>query len=141
MAVQPIFSWRIRVYWEDTDAGDVVYHAGYLRFLERARTEWLRALGLGQTQLRERHGVMFVIREMAISYDKPARLDDELETTVALARRRSASLELAQTLARARDGTLLARAKVRVACVDAANWLPCRIPDDIALLIEGNISK
>lgn len=135
MTVQSIFSWRIRVYWEDSDAGGVVYHAGYLRYLERARTEWLRALGLSQTQLRERHGVVFVVREMTIGFDKPAKLDDELDATVALVRHRSASLELAQTLIRASDDSLLTRASVRVACVDAANWLPCRIPDDIAALI------
>lgn len=136
MTGQPIFSWRIRVYWEDTDAGGVVYHAGYLRFLERARTEWLRALGLSQTQLRERYGVVFVVRGMTVGFEKPARLDDELDATVALVRRRSASLELAQTLTRTNDGTLLTRAQVRVACVGAANWLPCRIPDDIAALIK-----
>ncbi|MGH8164504.1 MAG: tol-pal system-associated acyl-CoA thioesterase, partial [Rhodanobacteraceae bacterium] len=131
-------SWRIRVYWEDTDAGGVVYHASYLRFLERARTEWLRALGLSQTQLRDRHGVVFVVRGMTIGFDKPARLDDELDATVALARRRSASLELAQTLTRAGENGFLTRASVRVACVGAANWLPCRITDDIAALIEKN---
>ncbi len=141
MTGQPIFSWRIRVYWEDTDAGGVVYHAGYLRFLERARTEWLRALGLSQTQLRERYGVVFVVRGMTISFDKPAKLDDELDATVAVSRRRSASLELAQTLTRTNDETLLIRAQVRVACVGAANWLPCRIPDDIAALIQGTLKE
>lgn len=138
MTVQQIFSWRIRVYWEDTDAGGVVYHAGYLRFLERARTEWLRALDLSQTEPRERHSVMLVVREMTIGYLKPARLDDELDASVALTQRRSASLELAQTLTRADDNALLTRAQVRVACVDAADWLPCRIPDDIAALIDAH---
>jgi len=136
--VEPLFSWRLRVYWEDTDAGGVVYHAGYLRFLERARTEWLRARGLGQTTLRERHGVLFVVRELTIGFDKPARLDDELDATVSLAARRSASMELEQHLRRAPDGETLTRARVRVACVDADTWQPCRIPDDITQMIEGS---
>jgi len=135
--VEPVFSWRLRVYWEDTDAGGVVYHASYLRFLERARTEWLRARGLGQTELRERHGVLFVVREIATAFDKPARLDDELDATVLLARRRSASLELEQTLRRVPGGEVLTRAKVLAACVDANTWTPCRIPDDVTNLIEG----
>jgi acyl-CoA thioester hydrolase len=125
------------VYWEDTDAGGVVYHAGYLRFLERARTEWLRARGLGQTDLRERHGVLFVVREITTAFDKPARLDDELEATVRLARCRSASFGMEQSLRRVPDGELLTRAKVLVACVDANDWTPCRIPDEVLALIDG----
>jgi len=136
---EPVFSWRLRVYWEDTDAGGVVYHAGYLRFLERARTEWLRARGLGQTELRERHGVLFVVREITTAFDKPARLDDELDATVQLARLRSASLELRQSLRRAPDGEILTRAQVRVACVEADTWQPCRVPEAVANLIEDNL--
>jgi len=135
--IQPVFSWRLRVYWEDTDAGGVVYHAGYLKFLERARTEWLRARGLGQTELRERHGVLFVVREITTAFDKPARLDDELDVTLQLARRRSASMELEQSVRRVTGGEMLTRAKVRVACVDAENWQPCRIPDDVVALIDA----
>lgn len=135
--VEPVFSWRLRVYWEDTDAGGVVYHASYLRFLERARTEWLRARGLGQTELRERHGVLFVVREITTAFDRPARLDDELDATVQLAKRRSASLELEQSLRRVPDGDILTRAKVLVACVEANTWQPCRIPDDVMALIGG----
>ena len=78
----PVFSWPVRVYWEDTDAGGVVYHASYLRFLERARTEWLRALGIGQSQVRERDNVVFVLRDLNIVFAKPARLDDELRVTI-----------------------------------------------------------
>ena len=136
--VRPAFSWRLRVYWEDTDAGGVVYHAGYLRFLERARTEWLRARGLGQTELREQRGVLFVVREITVAYEKPARLDDELEADVVLMQRRSASLLLQQALRRVRDGEILTRASVRVACVDARDWQPRRIPEAITHLIEGN---
>jgi acyl-CoA thioester hydrolase len=113
-----------------------VYHASYLRFLERARTEWLRARGLGQTELRERHGVFFVVREITTAFDKPARLDDELDATVQLARQRSASFEMEQGLRRVPGGEILTRAKVLVACVDANAWTPCRIPDEVVALID-----
>ncbi|MBN8735875.1 MAG: tol-pal system-associated acyl-CoA thioesterase [Xanthomonadales bacterium] len=135
---QPAFRWRTRVYWEDTDAGGVVYHAGYLRFLERARTEWMRAHGMGQQALRESQGVVFVVREIDIAFDKPARLDDELDATLRVTRLRSASIEFAQEVLRAADGVTLARARVRIACVDAREFVPVRIPPDISALIEGN---
>ncbi|MGH8113858.1 MAG: tol-pal system-associated acyl-CoA thioesterase [Rhodanobacteraceae bacterium] len=134
----PAFSWRIRVYWEDTDAGGVVYHAGYLRFLERARSEWMRAVGLGQDALRRSHGVVFVVRELDIAYDKPARLDDELDATVRVMRLRAASIDIAQVVLRVVDGVTLVRASVRVACVGAQTFTPCRIPPEIAALIQGN---
>ena len=135
---QPAFRWRTRVYWEDTDAGGVVYHAGYLRFLERARTEWMRAMAMGQDALRRSHGIVFVVRELSIAYDKPARLDDELDSTVRVVRLRSASLDIAQDVLRAADGVTLARAQVRIACVDAEAFAPRRIPANIADLIQGN---
>ena len=141
VAVMPTFSWRLRVYWEDTDAGGVVYHAGYLRFLERARTEWLRSRGLGQTELREDLGVLFVVRGIDVAFDKPARLDDELDATVALAHRRGASLALQQTLRRVPAGEILTRAQVRVACIDANTWQPRRIPDEVTNMIEGTQHK
>lgn len=137
----PTFSWRIRVYWEDTDAGGVVYHAGYLRFLERARSEWMRASGLGQDAIRDSHGVLFVVRELDIAYDKPARLDDELDATVRVVRLRSASMDIAQSVLRVVDGVTLARARVRVACIDARDFVPCRIPPRIAALIQEGITQ
>jgi acyl-CoA thioester hydrolase len=126
------------VYWEDTDAGGVVYHAGYLRFLERARTEWMRALAMGQDALRRSHGVVLVVRELSIAYDKPARLDDELDSTVQAVRLHSASMDIAQDVLRVADGITLARAQVRIACVDAGAFVPRRIPAEVAVLIEGN---
>ncbi|HXE66195.1 MAG TPA: tol-pal system-associated acyl-CoA thioesterase [Rhodanobacteraceae bacterium] len=135
---QRAFRWRTRVYWEDTDAGGVVYHAGYLRFLERARSEWMRTAAIGQDALRQSHGIVFVVRELSIAYDKPARLDDELDSTVCVERLRAASIDFAQAITRVTDGATLARAKVRVACIDADSFVPCRIPQDIAVLIEGN---
>ncbi len=137
-ASEAVFRWRTRVYWEDTDAGGVVYHAGYLRFLERARTEWMRAAVAGQDRIRRSHGIVFVVHELEISYDKPARLDDELDVTVRIARLRSASLHFEQAVLRATDAVTLARAQVRVACVDAKSFTPCRIPQEIAALIEGH---
>ena len=128
-AIAPAFIWPIRVYWEDTDAGGVVYHASYLRFLERARSEWLRALGHGQDALRERDGVMFVVRAMRLDFLQPARLDDELIVTVALAGRKRASFVMHQTILH--GDQLLLDAEVKVACVAAANFRPRALPETL----------
>lgn len=126
-----VFSIPTRVYWEDTDAGGVVYHAQYLAFLERARTEWLRARGKGQELLRREHDLVFAVRAMQIDFRKPARLDDALEVSVALRQCRRASLVIAQTIRR--DGEVLVDADVRVAALSAADFRPRAIP---ALLYE-----
>ncbi len=130
------FRWPIRVYWEDTDAGGVVYHASYLRFLERARSEYLRHLGIEQETLRKDNGVVFVVRDIAIGFLKPARLDDLLDVTVALTERRPASLVFEQKILRTADGLPLAEARVRAACVDAAAFRPRPIPDDLFVEIS-----
>lgn len=124
------FSFGIRVYWEDTDAGGVVYHASYVRFLERARTEWLRALGFGQQALRESEDLVLVVRDMAIDFHKPARLDDELQVSVVLAERRNASLLITQEIHRGDQA--LVRAKVRVACLVASSFRPRPLPQWLA---------
>jgi acyl-CoA thioester hydrolase len=124
-----VFNWRVRVYYEDTDASGVAYHAAYLRFLERARTEWLRALGQGQEQLRLQSGLAFTVANMEIDFVKPARLDDELEVSVEVEQVRAASLKLNQTVRRRSDAALLTRARVRVGCVEAASFKPCAIPE------------
>lgn len=124
------FSFGIRVYWEDTDAGGVVYHASYLRFLERARTEWLRAQGFGQQALRESEDLVLVVRDMAIDFHKPARLDDELQVSVVLAQRRSASLLITQEISR--DHQVLVHASVRVACLVASSFRPRPLPEWLA---------
>lgn len=121
------FGWPVRVYWEDTDAGGVVYHASYLRFMERARTEWLRAQGIDQSAVKEATGLAFLVREMRIDFLRAALLDDELSVTVAVQERRAASILFAQTISRA-DGTQLIRAQVRVACVDIRRMRPAQIP-------------
>ena len=138
--VDPVFSWPTRVYWEDTDAGGVVYHAQYLAFLERARTEWRRARGKGQELLRAEHDLVFAVRAMRIDFRNPARLDDALRVTVALRECRRASLVLAQSVRRGDD--LLLDAEVRVAALSAATFRPKAIPqslyDELDSLVEND---
>ena len=122
-----MFSHPIRVYWEDTDAGGVVYHAQYLAFLERARSEWLRARGKGQELLRREHDLVFAVRAMQVDFRQPARLDDVLEVSVVLVECRRASLVLAQAIRR--DGALLLDAQVRVAALGAGDFRPRAVPD------------
>ena len=124
------FSWPIRVYWEDTDGGGVVYHANYLRFLERARTEWLRSVGIGQEALRRDQDVVFAIRAVQMDFLAPARLDDELIATVEVTAVRGASLAFRQLLVRA-DGTELVRATVRAACLTASTFRPRALPEGL----------
>lgn len=127
------FTWQVRVYWEDTDAGGVVYHASYLRFFERARTEWLRDRGVDQLALKRTTGLAFMVRDMQIDFLRPALLDDELAVTVVVTQSRAASILFAQTVVRA-DGTCLVRANVRVACVDVRRMRPAQIPADMLIL-------
>lgn len=122
-----MFSLKTRIYWEDTDAGGVVYHARYVAFLERARSEWMREQGYGQLDLREQCGVVFAVRAMEVDFLKPARLDDALDVTVALAECRRASAVFDQRVLR--GDTVLLTARVRVAALDAASFRPCAIPD------------
>jgi acyl-CoA thioester hydrolase len=124
------FSWPVRVYWEDTDAGGVVYHASYVRFLERARSEWLRAIGIDQSALRRTTGLGFMVKDMQLDFVKPALLDDELLVTVDVKEKRAASILFAQTVLR-KDGICLIRATVRAACVDLERMRPAQIPVDL----------
>jgi acyl-CoA thioester hydrolase len=123
------FRHRLRVYWEDTDAGGVVFYANYLKFFERARTEWLRGLGVGQQALREATGTIFVVAETALKYHRPARLDDLLDVSCTLAEAGRATLTVAQ--AAWRGGELLAEGTIRIGCVDAGTFRPVRIPTPI----------
>ena len=121
-----MFSLTLRVYWEDTDAGGVVYHASYVRFLERARTEWLRAAGHDQTTLRGEGNLLLVVRAMRLDFLRPARLDDLLDVTVTPVDAKGAGLRCRQTI---RHGEhLLLEAEVDVACLRAADFRPTRIP-------------
>jgi acyl-CoA thioester hydrolase len=122
------FSWRTRVYWEDTDGGGVVYYANYLKFMERARTEWLRSLGHSQMELAETHGFVFAVAEVKVNYRRPARLDDELLVSCVPLPEGRASMRFRQTVTRA-DGAVMAEGEVRVACVDAKTFRPRPLPD------------
>jgi acyl-CoA thioester hydrolase len=121
-----LFSWPVRVYYEDTDAGGVVYYANYLKFFERARTEWLRGFGLNQDKLAQQEGLIFVVRRALLDFARPARLDDMLEVTVEPMKLARVYVDLAQE---ARCGTqVLARAEIRVACLNQRNFKPAAMP-------------
>lgn len=124
-----IFLWHVRVYYEDTDAGGIVFYANYLKFFERARTEWLRHAGVSQQALTATHQLMFVVKNTAVDYHAPARLDDELKISVEVERLGGASVQFMQ---RAWCGdTLLASGKIKVGCVGNVNLRPCAIPAEI----------
>jgi len=123
------FVWPVRVYWEDTDAGGVVYYANYLKFMERARSEWLRAFGFEQDVLRDETGVVFVVRRVEIDYLSPARFNEQLEVSVQLHEAGRASLSVRQELMRGPDR--LAEAVVTLACVDAVRFKPVKIPEPL----------
>ena len=129
----PDFSWTVRVYYEDTDTGGVVFYANYLKFFERARTEWLRAHGIGQQLLAEKHHVMFVVRSTAVDYHAPAKLDDELKLTVVVERLGRASVEFAQEAwqMNGAEKKLLTKGKIRVGCVHTETFRPTPIPDEV----------
>ena len=124
--MQPVFWITIRVYYEDADATGVVYYANYLKFMERARTEWLRALGFEQDDMARRDGVMFVVRSAAVEFLKPARFNDSIDVGVAVAGYRGASVTFAQSVRRA--DTVLCEAEIRIACVDTATHAPRALP-------------
>jgi acyl-CoA thioester hydrolase len=128
MSAGEAFSWPIRVYWEDTDAGGIVFYANYLKFFERARTEWLRSQGLEQRALRERNGQMFVVGETSVRYHRAARLDDELLVTARVQETGRASLIIAQQAILKASGSLLCDGSIRIGWVDAASLKPARIP-------------
>ena len=128
------FNWQVRVYWEDTDAGGVVYYANYLKFMERARSEWLRALGFDQNQLWNERGIVFVVRQATIEYLKPARYDDLLSVSARLKQASRASLVMSQTIER---DELLGTAEVTLVCVNAQSFKPARIPDEMLQVFIG----
>ena len=133
------FSWRVRVYYEDTDAGGVVFYANYLKFFERARTEWLRHAGIEQHALTQSDNIMFVVKSTAVDYIAPAKLDDELKLTVSVERFGKASVEFVQQAWRIETSTdtLLAVGSIRVACVGCTTFKPCAIP----IAVHDRLSK
>ena len=138
----PAYRFALRVYWEDTDAGGIVFYANYLKFFERARTEWLRSLGHQQEQMRVQGGVMFVVTDTTVRYLRPARLDDLIDVTVHVKHAGRAQLMIAQQAWKLASGNadpntepsadagreLLAEGTIRIACVDAGTFKPARIP-------------
>lgn len=131
--VEREFSWPVRVYWEDTDAGGIVFYANYLKFFERARTEWLRSRGLEQRVLRESAGGMFVVSDTRVRYHQPARLDDELIVTARSLETGRASMTIQQQayLKTSAENILLCEGSIRVGWVDATSYKPARIPPTI----------
>ncbi len=125
----------IRIYWEDTDAGGVVFYANYLKFFERARTEWLRAAGVGQQALREATGAMFVVADVQMRYLAPAKLDDLITVSVQVAEQGAASMVLVQEAWR--GSTLLAQGRIRIGCVQADSLKPRRIPAQVLQAIAS----
>jgi len=129
------FRWPVRIYYEDTDAAGIVYHANYLKFMERARTEWLRQIGYEQNELAASVGILFVVRKIVIDYIQPARFNDETLVVSRVARLGRASLAFAQDIVSQRD--VLSRAKVKVGCLDANSLRPIAIPADIYTEIDN----
>jgi acyl-CoA thioester hydrolase len=126
------FRWPVRVYYEDTDSGGVVYYANYLRFMERARTEWMRALGFEQDVLIRAPGILFAVRSASLEYFRPARLNDRLEVGVRLRERRRASLVFEQVVNRVDDAEgPLCTGRFRIACLIAASFRSSPIPEFI----------
>lgn len=130
----PSYSLPVRVYYEDTDSGGVVYYANYLKFMERARTEWLRSLGFEQDELRVREGVLFAVRRAEIDYLRPALFNDQLRVTVDLCGSGGASLLFEQEVRREADAALCCRGRIKIACLSEKTLGPNRIP--AALLAE-----
>jgi acyl-CoA thioester hydrolase len=137
------FTWTLRVYYEDTDTGGVVFYANYLKFFERARTEWLRAAGIGQQALTESHGVIFIVKSTAVDYHAPAKLDDELKLTVVVERLGRASVAFVQEAWRLPGTTgaapeLLCTGRIKVGCVDTRGFRPAVIPVEVLSKIKND---
>jgi acyl-CoA thioester hydrolase len=138
-ATEDTFCWPVRVYWEDTDAGGIVFYANYLKFFERARTEWLRSLGVQQQRLREETGGMFVVSGTELRYHRPARLDDLLQVTARVGELGRASMTLQQEAWLTQDGlrtTLLCEGTIRIGWVQAGELRPGRIPQPIINVLQ-----
>jgi acyl-CoA thioester hydrolase len=133
-ALEP-FNFPVRVYYEDTDAAGVVYYANYLKFMERARTEWLAALGFPLAAFEREHGVVFVVHRCEIDYLLPARLNDTLDVSVEPVKRGAATILARQDVRRGND--VLTSALVTLACLDAERWRPARIPARLAAILEN----
>lgn len=134
------FLWPVRVYYEDTDSGGVVYYANYLKFIERARTECLRRWGYEQDQLRDELGIIFAVSDLAISYDKPAVFNDELEVRTSIVKLGKASIAFNQDVVRKNNSESLCAAKIKIACLNAESFRVQAIPDEIYKKIKTILS-
>jgi acyl-CoA thioester hydrolase len=138
MAKQIEFTWPVRVYYEDTDAGGVVYYANYLKFLERARTERLRELGFEQDQLKQEYGIIFAVHSLSIRYRKPAVFNDALRVSADVIDIGKARLGFKQMITRDNDNTSICSADVAIACLNADRFTPTRIPTHILEVLNGS---
>ena len=132
------FRWPVRVYWEDTDGAGIVYYANYLKYLERARTEWLRAAGCEQQELARREGVVFVVRTISAQFLRPARLDDALIVAISRLRVGASAVQMQQYVVRSNERLL--EASVKLACVRIDSFLPVRLPRSLRGLLAGRSS-
>ena len=133
------FTWPVRVYYEDTDAGGVVFYANYLRFLERARTEWLRSYGFEQDQLREQYSIVFAVRAVEIKYQKPARFNEQLNVTVENIQLKQASMAMQQSIYRLSEdqSELIVKSTVNVVCLHSDTFSPSPIPKPIFEVLKA----
>ncbi|MDP1697418.1 MAG: YbgC/FadM family acyl-CoA thioesterase [Xanthomonadaceae bacterium] len=140
MPAPVLFQIPVRIYWEDTDASGVVYHANYARFFERARSDWLRQHGIDQSGLAESLGALIVVRRMAFELDRPARLDDLCWASVEILRTRKVSAVLRQELRQQHDASLLVSAEITLACLDAGTFRPAPFPAAIQTILAASAS-
>ncbi|MCK4743868.1 MAG: tol-pal system-associated acyl-CoA thioesterase [Sulfuriflexus sp.] len=132
------FLWPIRVYYEDTDAAGVVYYANYLKFMERARTEYVRSLGFEQDALREQDGIVFVVRNVSLQLHKPARFNDELEVVSNIQKVARTNLIFTQIIRRVNEDKILSEAEIQIVSVNAVSWKPQAIPENVLQAINNN---
>ena len=135
--MQKEFIWQIRVYYEDTDAGEVIFYANYLKFMERARTEWLRKIGFDHKILKEKYELLFAVKNLTIDYIKPGHLDDLLTVTSELLNSRKASLTFGQNI-KNENSELLSEAKVKIACINSKTLKASPMPDKLILELTND---
>ena len=138
MIQDSIFRWTLRIYYEDTDAGGIVYYANYLKFFERARTEWLRQVGINQVDMALQYQAMFVVKSTSVDYHLPAQLDDELQITTVVEKLGRASLVFVQEARR--NDQLLVTGKIKVGCVDTQSVRPCAIPGNVLKAVQQKVT-
>ena len=132
--MKTVASWGVRIYFEDTDSGGVVYHANYLKFMERARTEWLRGIGLDQAKLKLKDNIMFVVAKLNIEFKKPAKFNDELTVITNIEGIGASTIFINQEILK--DNYLISSARVEIACINSKLFKPQRIPKDTKQILE-----